>query len=40
MIDRAKSPSDAAPLIACIGAVWGMETLAPKATYDILSSVW
>jgi hypothetical protein len=39
LIDRAKSVSDAAPLIAVIGAVWGMETLAPQPTYDLLQSV-
>lgn len=30
VIDRAKSPTDAAPLQAVIGAVWGLETLAPE----------
>ena len=40
VIDRAKSVTDAAPLQACIGAVWGMETLTPRASYDILQSVW
>jgi hypothetical protein len=40
VIDRAKSVTDAAPLQAVIGAVWGVETLAPQTTYDILSSVW
>ena len=39
VIDRAKSVSDAAPLIAVIGAVWGVETLAPEAEYDMLASV-
>lgn len=39
VIDRAKSVSDAAPLIATIGAVWGMETLGPPVEYDILASV-
>lgn len=39
VIDRAKSVTDAAPLQAVIGAVWGVETLAPLATYDILQSV-
>ena len=28
-VDRAKSVTDAAPLVAMIGAVWGAETLAP-----------
>jgi hypothetical protein len=40
VIDRAKSPTDAAPLIAVIGAVWGAETLAPQTKYDVLQSVW
>ncbi len=40
VIDRAKSVSDAAPLQAVIGAVWGVETLAPEPTYDLLQSVW
>jgi len=40
VIDRQKSPTDAAPLQAVIGALWGAETLAPKATYDNLASVW
>lgn len=40
VIDRAKSVTDAAPLIAVIGAVWGAETLAPAASYDLLQSVW
>ena len=39
VIDRAKSVSDAAPLQAVIGAVWGAETLAPEAEYDLLASV-
>lgn len=39
VIDRAKSVSDAAPLQAVIGAVWGAETLAPAAEYDLLKSV-
>ncbi len=39
VIDRAKSVSDAAPLIACIGAVWSLETLGPPATHDLLQSV-
>ena len=39
VIDRAKSVTDAAPLQAVIGAVWGAETLAPQDTYDILQSV-
>jgi len=40
VIDRAKSVTDAAPLQAAIGAVWGIESLAPRATYDVLASVW
>jgi hypothetical protein len=40
VIDRAKSVTDAAPLRAAIGAVWGAETLAPQATYDLLKSFW
>jgi len=41
VIDRAKSVTDAAPLQAVIGAVWGTETLAPpQPTYDLLRSVW
>ena len=40
VIDRAKSVTDAAPLVAAIGALWGAETLAPQATYDVLESVW
>ena len=39
VIDRAKSVTDAAPLIAVIGAVWGAETLGAPETYDILASV-
>lgn len=31
VIDRAKSPTDAAPLQAVIGAVWGLETLEPES---------
>lgn len=30
VIDRAKSPTDAAPLQAAIGAVWALETIAPQ----------
>lgn len=30
VIDRAKSPTDAAPLQAAIGAVWALETVAPQ----------
>jgi hypothetical protein len=40
VIDRAKSVTDAAPLQAAIGALWGAETLAPQAEYDLLQSVW
>jgi hypothetical protein len=40
VIDRAKSVTDAAPLQAVIGAVWGAETLAPEPSYNILDSVW
>jgi hypothetical protein len=40
VIDRAKSITDAAPLQAVVGAVWGAETLAPAPEYDILASVW
>lgn len=39
VVDRVKSPTDAAPLIAVIGAVWAAETLGPPATYPILESV-
>jgi hypothetical protein len=28
------------PLQAVIGVVWGVETLAPRASYDLLQSVW
>jgi hypothetical protein len=40
VIDRVKSVTDAAPLQAAIGAVWGAETLAPQATYGLLKNVW
>jgi hypothetical protein len=40
VIDRAKSVTDAAPLQAVIGAVWGVETLAPRRSHDLLQSVW
>ncbi|MGO9154045.1 terminase [Mycobacterium sp.] len=39
VIDRAKSPTDAAPLIAVIGAAWAAETLGQPAEYDVLASV-
>ncbi len=39
VVDRARSVTDAAPLQACIGAVWKAETLAPETTYDVLQSV-
>jgi hypothetical protein len=40
IVDRAKSTSDGAPLVALIGAVWGVETLAPPTQYDVLQSVF
>jgi hypothetical protein len=39
VIDRRMSVTDAAPLQAVIGAVWGAETVAPEATYNLLDSV-
>jgi hypothetical protein len=41
VIDRIKSPTDAAPLQAAIGAVWALETLLPvKKTRRVVQRIY